>query len=68
MLLAACAATGVKPSDAVMIDDTPVGTLAADAAGMRAIGFSAASDAAKLLATGHPVAHTMTQVQKLLGL
>ena len=51
-----------------MIDDTPVGTRAADAAGMPAIGFSAASDAAKLMATGHPVAHTMAQVQKLLGL
>ena len=68
MLLAACAATGVKPCDAIMIDDTPVGTRAADAAGMPAIGFSAASDAAKLMATGHPVAHTMAQVQKLLGL
>lgn len=68
MLLAACAANNVSPANAVMIDDTPVGTAAADAAGMRAIGFAAASNAELLGATGHPVAHTMAQVQKLLGL
>lgn len=68
MLLAACAATGVTPRNAVMIDDTPIGTAAADAAGTRAIGFAAASDAERLRATGHPVAHTMVEVQKLLGL
>ena len=68
MLLAACVATGVIPQNAVMIDDTPIGTAAADAAGTRAIGFAAASNAERLRATGHPVAHTMVDVQKLLGL
>lgn len=67
MLLAACRAAGVAPSQAVMIDDTTAGTRAADAAGMPAIGFAAASNAEKLRATGHPVAVTMAQVQRLLG-
>ncbi len=68
MLLAACAATGVMSQNAVMIDDTPIGTAAADAAGTRAIGFAAASNAERLSATGHPVANTMVDVQKMLGL
>ena len=68
MLLAACRDFGVLPTEAVMIDDTPVGTKAADAAGMPAIGFAAASDADKLRATGHPVVFKMTDVQALLGL
>ena len=67
MLLAACAQAGVDPKDAVMIDDTPTGTKAADAAGMPAIGFSAASDAARLAATGHPVARDMAEVRSLLA-
>ena len=68
MLLHACKIAGVDPSDAVMIDDTTAGTRAADAAGMRAIGFAAASDVEKLKATGHPVAFTMAEVTTLLGL
>lgn len=67
MLLAACEQAGVQPADAVMIDDTTIGTRAADAAGMRAIGFSAASDAEALKATGHPVAATMAEVRAILG-
>jgi len=67
MLLRAAALANVAPDDAIMIDDTTAGTRAADAAGMRAIGFAAASDASSLIATGHPVARTMPDVQKLLG-
>jgi len=67
MLLAACEQAGVTPAEAVMIDDTTAGTRAADAAGMRAIGFAEASDAEALKATGHPVAHSMAEVRKLLG-
>ena len=68
MLLYACEKAGVDPRDAVMIDDTTAGTRAADAAGMPAIGFAAASDVDKSTATGHPVAFTMTEVTALLGL
>jgi len=68
MLWHACKVAGVAPSDAVMIDDTTAGTRAADAAGIRAIGFAAASDVGKLKATGHPVAFTMAEVTTLLGL
>lgn len=68
MLLLAAQNAGVAVSDCVMIDDTTAGTQAADAAGMRAIGFAAASDTDRLRATGHPVAHTMTEVARLLGL
>ncbi len=67
MLLAACRDNGVAPSDAVMIDDTTAGTRAADAAGMPAIGFAAASNADKLRATGHPVVFTMDEVRARLG-
>lgn len=66
MLLAACKDAGVAPPDAVMIDDTTAGTRAADAAGMPAIGFAAASNAAPLLATGHPVIRTMAQLRQHL--
>ena len=68
MLLLACAQAGVASNEAVMIDDTTAGTRAAEAAGMPAIGFSAASDAEKLRATGHPVAANFAQVTALLGL
>lgn len=68
MLLAACEQAGVAPSEAVMIDDTTAGTRAADAAGMPAICFAAASEDAPLKASGHPVAYTMAEVQALLGL
>ena len=67
MLLHAVKVAGVRPADAVMIDDTINGTRAADRAGMRAIGFAAASDAQALVATGHPVAMTMAEVGRLLG-
>lgn len=67
MLLHAAKVAGVTPDQAVMIDDTINGTRAADAAGMRAIGFAAASDAAALAATGHPVAMNMEDVARLLG-
>lgn len=67
MLLAACKQAGVLPAEAIMVDDTPTGTKAADAAQMRAVGFSAASDEKALLATGHPVARTMAEVRTLLG-
>lgn len=68
MLIAACDQAGVAPKNAVMIDDTTAGTRAADAAGMRAIGFAAASDAESLRATGHPIAMTMEEVSGYLGL
>ncbi len=68
MLLAACRDNGVTPTQAIMIDDSTAGIRAADAAGMPAIGFAAASNADKLRATGHPVTYTMAQVQNLLGL
>ncbi len=68
MLLAACSDTGIAPARAVMIDDTTAGTRAADAAGMPAIGFAAASNADLLRATGHPVALSMSEVQQLIGL
>jgi len=67
MLWHAAERAGVSPADCVMIDDTTAGTRAADAAGMRAIGFAAASDADALIATGHPVAYTMAEVAALLG-
>ncbi len=68
MLLAAAKQAGAAVEHAIMIDDTIAGTRAADAAGMRVIGFAEASDAEALAATGHPVAHSMAEVRALLGL
>lgn len=68
MLLLAMEQAGAGPDETVMIDDTTSGTRAADAAGVRAIGFAAASDAEKLRATGHPVANEMREIAALLGL
>lgn len=68
MLIAAMTQANASPSQTVMIDDTPVGIKSADAAGTRAIGFAAASNADALRATGHPVAMTMADVQRLLRL
>jgi HAD superfamily hydrolase (TIGR01509 family) len=68
LLLLAARNAGIDPADCVMIDDTTVGTRAAQAAGMRAIGFAAASDANAFDKSGFPVARGMTQVTRLLGL
>lgn len=68
MILMAIEQAKVTAEETIMIDDTTAGTRAADAAGVRAIGFAAASDAMKLKQTGHPVAMTMSEVQSLLKL
>ena len=67
MLLQAAKDADVAISNCIMIDDTPAGINSAKNAGMRGIGFSAASNADLLATTGFPVAHTMADVKTLLG-
>ena len=67
LLLLAAKAAGVAPERAVMIDDNPSGIVAAERAGMRAIGFDELGDPGRLLKLGVPVATTMVEVAAHLG-
>lgn len=59
---------GVSAAQAVMIDDSRAGVLAARNAGVRAIGFAADSDAELLREAGAEAVFAMEEVAGLLGL
>ena len=50
LFLHAAATMGFDPASATVIEDSPVGIAAANAAGMRAVGFAARTEAAQLAA------------------
>lgn len=59
---------GVEPARAVMIDDTPTGCRAAQAAGIRCFGFAPDGNAARFAGTGAEMVRSLDEVQDRLGL
>jgi HAD superfamily hydrolase (TIGR01509 family) len=68
LFLHAAAAMGAQPAHCVVVEDTPTGVLAAQAAGMRALGFVADSDESALRAAGAECLHTLDQLPERLGI
>jgi HAD superfamily hydrolase (TIGR01509 family) len=69
LFLLAAQSMAANPADCVVVDDSPVGILAARAAGMRALGFAAMMPAERLRAAGaHEVFGSMDQLPSLLRL
>ncbi len=67
LFLLAARSLAVRPEDCVVVDDSPLGMLAARAAGMRALGFAAMMPAARLREAGaHAVFHSMDELPLLL--
>jgi len=68
LYLRGAAATGQRPEDCVVIDDSVAGCRAGVAAGSRTIGFAHASDPESLRAVGADPVTSMAEVRALLGL
>jgi beta-phosphoglucomutase-like phosphatase (HAD superfamily) len=57
----------VEPSRCAVVEDTPSGVTAAVAAGMRALGYAADSDATALREAGAEVFEAMEELPGVLG-
>jgi beta-phosphoglucomutase-like phosphatase (HAD superfamily) len=55
----------VKSADCVVVEDSPLGVAAANAAGMTVFGYAAMTDPAKL-ATADAIFHQMTALPALI--
>jgi HAD superfamily hydrolase (TIGR01509 family) len=68
LFLHAAAAMAADPSSVAVVEDTPSGVTAAVAAGMRAFGYAADSDATALRRAGAEVFESMEELPAALGL
>lgn len=68
LFLHAAATLGVEPGCCAVVEDSVSGVTAAVAAGMRAIGYAADGDGAKLREAGAEVVSSMRAVPGMLGL
>lgn len=68
LYLIAARGQGVPPARTTVIDDSPSGVRAAQAAGMRCLGFAARTDPARLVAHGAIPVTTMAEAATQLGL
>ena len=68
LLLFAAEAMGVAPRACVVIEDSPLGVIAARAAGMNVLGFAPGGDGADLAAAGVNLFRDMADLPGLLGL
>ena len=68
LFLHAASTLGADPSRSTVVEDSPTGVIAAKAAGMRAIGFSAMTPPARLAEVGaDAIASSMAEVRALLA-
>jgi HAD superfamily hydrolase (TIGR01509 family) len=67
LFLYAATAMGTAPGDCVVVEDTTIGVAAARAAGMRALGFAARSDAEALASAGAVTFATMEELPALVA-
>ncbi len=65
LFLHAASRLGVKPGDCVVVEDSPLGVAAANAAGMKVFGYAGMTDPAKL-ASADAVFHHMAALAELI--
>ena len=63
----AAATMNARPAACVVIEDTPLGIMAAVAAGMRAIGYAAGSDEHALRNAGAEVIRSLEEIPSLVA-
>ncbi|GAA1666237.1 HAD family hydrolase [Kribbella yunnanensis] len=66
LFLHAAATLGVQPADCVVVEDSPLGVAAANAAGMTVFGYAGMTDPSKL-ADARQVFHKMTSLPGLIA-
>lgn len=69
LFLHAAKALGAEPTDCLVVEDSPTGVLAARAAGMRVVGYTAMTPSRRLVDAGaHAVFGSMSELPALLGI